>query len=174
MPHFRKATLCGGLLIATVLMFLFVIPSVSQTTESPSTADDDPPGTGGWLTGTTEEKFAQIERHLRGLDVSMAEIGYRYGELLFAAKLENWEYAKYQTEKIDLSLRLALERRPARAESSMPFLEESLPPVMAAIAAQDGDQLTKALEQLHAGCVECHRKENVLHFKDAVDRIKVK
>lgn len=62
-----------------------------------------------WLKGTTDEKLAQIEKHLRGLDVAMAEIGYRYGELHHAAKERNWDYAKYQTEKIDLAMRLALD-----------------------------------------------------------------
>ena len=42
----------------------------------------------------------QIEKHLRGLDVAMTEIGYRYGELHVAARERNWDYAKYQTEKI--------------------------------------------------------------------------
>lgn len=75
-----------------------------------------------WLKGNTDEKLAQIEKHLRGLDVAMAEIGYRYGELHHAVKEKNWDYAKYQTEKIELALRLALERRPKRAASSQTFL----------------------------------------------------
>ena len=62
----------------------------------------------------------------------MAEIGYRYGELLRAGKTRNWEYAQYQMEKIDLSLRLALERRPKRVKSAEPFLNQGLPPVLQA------------------------------------------
>lgn len=37
-----------------------------------------------WLNGTTDERFGRVERHLRGMDQAMAEIGYRYGELLVA------------------------------------------------------------------------------------------
>jgi len=125
-----------------------------------------------WLKGTPDEKFAQIERHLRGLDVAMAEIGYRYGELLVAGKQRNWEYAQYQTEKIDLSLRLALERRPKRVKSSQPFLNEALPLVLAALTKRDGEQLDAALIGLHASCVDCHKAENVLYFKDSVERIR--
>lgn len=102
----------------------------------------------------------------------MAEIGYRYGELLMAGKTRNWDYAQYQTEKIDLSLRLAIERRPKRAKSSEPFLNEDLAQVMQAVKAQNGNQLDVALEKLHAGCVQCHKAENVLHFKESVDRIR--
>jgi len=102
----------------------------------------------------------------------MAEIGYRYGELLTAGCERNWDYAKYQTEKIDLSLKLALERRPKRAPSSQPFLNEDLPAVLQAIQSKDGQQLDEAWERLHNSCVACHRAENVLYFRDSVERIR--
>lgn len=125
-----------------------------------------------WLKGSIDEKLAQIEKHLRGLDVSMAEIGYRYGELHHAAKEKNWEYAKYQVEKTDLALRLALERRPKRAASSQAFLNEDIPAVMKAIESNNSAQVNRALERLHNSCIACHRSENVLHFRRAVDRIR--
>jgi hypothetical protein len=131
----------------------------------PSSATD-------WLTGSTEERFLKVEQQLRGLDQTMAEIGYRYGELLIAGRQRNWEYAKYQAEKIDLSLKLALERRPKRAPSSQPFLKEDLPTVFQAIQSKDGQQVDGALERLHNSCIACHRAENVLYFRDAVERIK--
>ncbi len=43
-----------------------------------------------WLTGNAEERFLKVERQLRGLDQAMAEIGYRYGELLIAGRERNW------------------------------------------------------------------------------------
>lgn len=153
----------------------FLIGRPSQTPILPVVRADTgkaPEAPDPWLKGTSDEKFAQIERHFRGLDVAMAEIGYRYGELLQAGKTRNWEYAQYQTEKIDLSLRLAIERRPKRAKSSEPFLNESLPEVTTAIKAKDGAKFDAALEKLHAGCVQCHKAENVLYFKESVDRIK--
>lgn len=136
---------------------------VSEATPAPSPA---------WLTGTTEERFGRIERHLRGLDQAMAEIGYRYGELHYAAREKNWDYAKYQTEKIDLTIRLALERRPKRAQSTQPFLNEDLPAVLQAIQSQDAPQMERAMERLHNSCVACHRSENVLHFRGAVERLR--
>jgi hypothetical protein len=48
----------------------------------------------GWLIGSADEKYARIERHLRGMDVAMAEIGYRYDELVHAGKTRNWDYAQ--------------------------------------------------------------------------------
>jgi len=136
---------------------------------SPSSTQSPAPD---WLTGSTEERFLKVERQLRGLDQAMAEIGYRYGELLIAGRERNWDYAKYQVEKIDLSLKLALERRAKRAQSSQPFLKEDLPAVLQAIQNQNGQQVDGALERLHNACIACHRAENVLYFRDAVERIK--
>lgn len=124
------------------------------------------------MTGSTEERFLKVERQLRGLDQAMAEIGYRFGELLIAGRERNWEYAKYQAEKSDLSLKLALERRPKRAPSSQPFLNEDLPAVLQAIESKDGRQLDGALERPHNSCAACRRAENVLYFRDSVERVR--
>jgi len=102
----------------------------------------------------------------------MAEIGYRYGELHFATKKKNWDYAKYQTEKIDLALRLALERRPKRAASSQAFLNQDIPAVLKAIESKNEVQMNRAMEQFHNSLIACHRSENVLHFREAVERIR--
>jgi hypothetical protein len=74
--------------------------------------------------------------------------------------------------KIDLALRLALERRPKRAQSSQPFLNDSLPAVMRAIESKEPQQLDQAMERLHNACVECHKAENALYFRDAVNRLR--
>lgn len=125
-----------------------------------------------WLKGTMDERFGQVERHVRGLDLAMAEIGYRYGELLVAGRERNWDYAKYQAEKMDLSLRLALERRPKRAQSAQSFLKENLPAVLRAVQSKNEQHLDVSLEQLHNSCVTCHRSENVLYFRGALERIR--
>jgi hypothetical protein len=135
-------------------------------------ARDAKPKEAGWLLGTPQERFAKVEKHLRGLDGSMAEVGHRYGELLVAASERNWEYAQYQAEKIDLSLRLAVERRPKREKSARPFLDKDLPRVFAALKAKDAGGLEQALAGLHEGCVRCHAAEMVLYFKGAVERIR--
>lgn len=142
--------------------------SIAQQSPQSSTPAPSP----DWLIGSAEERFDKVERQLRGLDQAMAEIGYRYGELVIAGRERNWDYAKYQAEKIDLSLKLALERRPKRAPSSQPFLNEDLPTVLQAIQFKDAQQLDRALERLHNSYVACHRAENVLYFRDAVERLR--
>jgi hypothetical protein len=174
-PSLLLCFLSGGLTVVALLHFCqpsgTVLPLAGNARADELPAQPTAPAT-PWLKGTPDEKFAQIERHLRGLDQAMAEIGFRYGELLIAGKTRNWEYAQYQTEKIELALRLAIERRPKRAKSSEPFLKESLPEVMGAIKAKDANKLDVSLDTLHTGCVECHKAEKVLYFKESVDRIK--
>lgn len=117
-----------------------------------------------WLIGSTGAQLHTVERQLRGLDVAMAEIGYRFTELYFAGLDENWDYANYQTQKIDLALRLALERRPRRAQSSQPFLNEDLPFVSETIKTRDPAKFRQAMDRLRTGCMKCHTNENVPYF----------
>jgi len=56
-------------------------------------------GPDGWLKGDESQKFETIAKQLRGFDMAMVETGYRYQELYWAGKDENWEYASYQVEK---------------------------------------------------------------------------
>jgi len=121
-----------------------------------------------WLSDSPSGQRDQLERHLRGLDVAMMEIGYRFNELYFAGQDRNWPYAQYQIEKIELALRLALERRPQRAESAKPFLEETIPLVKQAIqiarAQRNSRAYDDALGRLRTDCMKCHIVENVPHF----------
>jgi len=129
------------------------------------------PSAGSWLSGSTEDRLAQVERHLRGLDVAMAEIGYRYGELVTAAARRRWTYAQYQAQKIELALRLAVERRPARGASARPFLDSALPAVLDAIQRADTVALDFAVGRLGTACAACHAAENAVHFNEVVERI---
>ncbi|HMO12706.1 MAG TPA: c-type cytochrome [Pirellulaceae bacterium] len=134
----------------------------SSASAQPATPAEAPAAT--WLKGTPDDKLVQVERQLRGFDVTMVEVGYRYDELVDAAKSRNWEYAQYQTEKIEHTIRLGLERRPKRANSAQPFLNDSIPPVIEAIRSRNAEQLDSAVQNLHTGCIQCHRAENVLYM----------
>ena len=117
-----------------------------------------------WLSGTTGKRFQEVERQLRGLDVAMMEIGYRFSELYFAGSDRNWEYAKYQVDKIDTALRLALVRRPKRAASAEPFLNEDIPPVKEVIERRDAEAFLAVMDRLRTACMKCHVAEQVPYF----------
>jgi hypothetical protein len=99
-------------------------------------------------------------KHLRGFDVALVETGYRYGELYWAGKDENWEYATYQLEKIETAVANGTERRPKRAASAR-MLEGALAPVKNAIGRRDAAGFDAAFTTLTATCNACHVAERV-------------
>jgi hypothetical protein len=113
------------------------------------------------LKGDENQKFETIAKQLRGFDMAMVETGYRYQELYWAGKDENWEYAAYQAEKIKVAIENGLERRPKRAASAQNFLNVALPEIGKAIATRDTIQFKQAFTALTANCMACHALEKV-------------
>jgi hypothetical protein len=120
-----------------------------------------PSGEGGWLAGTSDEKFETVARQLRGFDMAMVETGYRYNELYWAARDRNWGYADYQAKKIRTAIENGLQRRPKRAPSAETFLRIVLPAVEDAIARRDARLLEGRLGTMRAACNTCHAAEKV-------------
>lgn len=127
-------------------------------------AGGEHPSQGGWLQGTTDERFQQVERQLRGFDKTMVEVGYRFTELYFAGQDQNWDYAQYQLEKLETALRLGLERRPKRAASAQSFLVKSLPEMQEVVEKADSNRFQAEIERLRSACMNCHVLEEVPYF----------
>lgn len=119
---------------------------------------------GDWVQGNTHQQIKTIEKHFRGLDVAMIEIDYRYRELFWAGKDQNWSYALYQVDKIKLSLENALERRPKRAASAQQFLQTVLPQMKISLQTMDTAVFNKNFEILTLNCNSCHIAEKVPYF----------
>jgi cytochrome c556 len=112
------------------------------------------------LSGTTDERFARVAKHLRGFDVAMVETGYRYTELYWAGQDRNWDYAKYQIGKIRTAVGNGVERRPGRAASAQ-MLEGALRGVEEAVTAKDPALFSARFQALTATCNACHQVERV-------------
>ena len=121
-------------------------------------------GREGWIRGHPGERWQTVERHLRGLDVAMVEIGYRYEELHWAGVDANWPYADYQVTKIALSLENALERRPRRRASTEELFLPVLEDMKRAVAARERAAFEEAYRGLTASCNACHVAEGVSSF----------
>jgi hypothetical protein len=150
---------------------LCVVVALAATacSRQPSDSSAPAPGTSAavtsqdeaWLlSGTNDERFARVAKHLRGFDVAMVETGYRYGELYWAGQDRNWDYAKYQIEKIRTAVRNGVERRPKRAQSAQ-VLDGALPGVEEAITTRDPALFTERFSVLTATCNACHQAERV-------------
>lgn len=151
--------------LGLMLAFTAVACSREPTDSAPASSlasDRSSPSEGAaWLlSGTTDERFAKVAKHLRGFDVAMVETGYRYGELYWAGQDRNWDYAKYQVEKIRTAVQNGVERRPRRAQSAQ-MLDGALPGVEEAITAKDPVLFTERFNVLTATCNACHQAERV-------------
>lgn len=140
------------ILCISTIVFLFACKSRDENKAT---------GTDGWLSGDENQKFETVAKQLRGFDMAMVETSYRYQELYWAGKDENWEYATYQTGKIRTAIENGLERRPKRAESAQNFLNVALPQMDSAIARKDTLHFRQAFEALTANCIACHALEKV-------------
>lgn len=122
------------------------------------------PETSTWIRGDSNQRWTTVARQLRGLDVAMVEIGYRYQELHWAGVESNWEYAGYQLKKIDLALENALERRPKRRGSAEALFGPSLEEMKQAIALKQRAGFAQAFAGMTAACNSCHVAEGVASF----------
>lgn len=135
-------------------------PPIATSTPEPSAPGVPSKGAAWLLAGTADERFARVAKHLRGFDVAMVETGYRYGELYWAGQDENWDYAKYQLEKIRTAVANGVERRPKRARSAL-ALEMALVNVEEAITRRDAPLFRTRFDALTSTCNTCHEQERV-------------
>ena len=128
---------------------------------------------GSWITGSGQNQIETIEKQFRGFDMAMVETGYRYVELYWAGKDQNWEYASYQLQKIRKTINNGLERRPKRAKSATNFLNTTLPEMEKAIQSQDSVTFAKNFHKLTISCNTCHELEKLTFFnvKEPVYRV---
>jgi len=126
---------------------------------------DETPAKNGWIHGDSSQRWQTVEKQLRGLDVAMVEIGYRYQEFYWAGMDSNWEYADYQLTKMKLSLENALERRPKRRPSAEELFLPSLDEMKRAVATRQRGAFEESFGGLTAGCNSCHVAEGVASFR---------
>ena len=119
---------------------------------------------GDWIKGNEQEKIKTIEKQFRGFDNAMVETGYRYQELFWAGRDENWEYAAYQLEKIKIAIENGLQRRPKRAKSAEYFLTHVLPEMQKSVSDKDTAEFNRTFLALTSNCNNCHAAEKVPFF----------
>jgi len=149
-----------SLSILSVLFFSATIPFGSGCTDQKQ-AEQSRENSKDWLaSGSTYERFFKVSKHLRGFDMAMAEVGYRFSELYWAGQDKNWEFAKYHLEKIRAAIKNGIERRPKRAQSAQ-IIYPSLDMLEKSLGLKDSAQFKSAMENLKNTCNACHSTEKV-------------
>lgn len=149
------------LTLAVVSLILLV--ACGPATEAPH-MEEVSSSSDSWLQGTIDERFDTVTKHLRGLDMAMIEIGYRYQELYRAGASDNWPYANYQVNKIRQSLANALERRPKRSVSAQEHFLPALEVMDEVVAQEDREQFIVSFVAFTNACNTCHVAEEVPSF----------
>jgi cytochrome c556 len=117
-----------------------------------------------WLleTKTDEQKFQKIQKQLRGFDLAMVEVGYRFNTFYFAIEDKNYDLAHYQWDKIKKAIENGIERRPKRKNNSESmFLNTQYKAMQDALLTKDPQQIQKAYTHTKQICNACHQAENV-------------
>ncbi|EDM29625.1 hypothetical protein LNTAR_17783 [Lentisphaera araneosa HTCC2155] len=112
-----------------------------------------------WLSGNEHHRIDTVARHLRGNDVVMWEVDFRYKKLYEALEAKNDAYALYQLKKIKLAMSNGSERRPKRKKSYEWFFTNAIPPMEKAIN-EKGDTMTE-FKNFTNKCMTCHSMEGV-------------
>ena len=142
--------------ICILLILIFARQSCNQNNDGAQ---------GDWIKGTPEEKIKTIEKQFRGFDNAMVETGYRFQELYWAGKDNNWDYAKYQLEKMKIAVEYGLERRPNRAKSAELFLNNAIPEMQKSVDSKDTVLFNRNFQMLMMNCNSCHALEKVPFFE---------
>ena len=123
------------------------------------------PQPGGWLGKLPADKQIEaIDRQLRGFDMAMFEVNYRYTEMYFGAMEGNWDYAPLEN---------GFQRRPKRrANGEAIFLKAAYPQVIDAIKKKDVALFKQRVDALRAACNACHAAEAVPFIRVGIPSIK--
>jgi hypothetical protein len=117
-------------------------------------ADDDD---GDWRKGASlEDKVEQLIKTMPSTANIMIEMGERYRDLYWAAKLGKWEFAEYQLEEIESLVELLQITRPGRAATAQRFLDQGLEGFEPVFKEQDWNAFQRAFKHLHDQCMACH------------------
>jgi len=121
-----------------------------------------------WLLETKSEdkKFQAIQKQLRGFDLAMVEVGYRFNSFYFAIKDKNYDLANYQLDKIKKSMVNGIIRRPAREQNSKTmFIDTQYKAMKKALESKDDKLIASEYETTKRVCNACHEAENVPFIK---------
>lgn len=108
------------------------------------------------------ERFRRLQFILRGTDIPMWEISYRFDMVYEALGLRNYDMATYQWEKIRDSLRGAALKRPNRRPNAEGiFLGGVYEEVAAAFKTKDANKAWEGFDLARGACMSCHEAENL-------------
>lgn len=145
------------------LISIFILLSISHLF-----ADNNYSTKSNWLLETkgNEQKFKVIQKQLRGFDLAMVEVGYRFNSFYFAIKDKNYDLAHYQLDKIKKTIENGIQRRPKRKNNSETmFLDTQYKSMKEVLTKKNEKHIWQEYEKTKQICNACHIAERVPFIK---------
>lgn len=157
----------AGLLVVAVAAGVAAITAFATVTLTGQDRAYNDTVANDWLLAAAndEERFRRLQQQLRGLDQPMWEVGERYRHIHEALLRENYDLALYHWEKIGVSIRNGIAKRPARVASAEGlFLGPVFDQVTAGLKTRTASEAWAAFDVAKAACKSCHLAEKVEHM----------
>lgn len=125
------------------------------------------PPSNSWLrdADTDTERFRRLEILLAGTEMAMWEIGVRYEQMYDAIKVDNYDYARFNWDKIKGRANGALMKRPGRTVNMEGMLLDSTWQVVDdGLKTKDPVKAREAFAVARQICMGCHVAENMAFF----------
>ena len=103
-----------------------------------------------------EDRVERLNRITPSTSDIMFQVGHRYQDLYWAAKLGKWSFAEYQLEEIEAMLETLQVAVPKRAATTQVFLDQGLEGFETAFKNQDWKAFQGAFKNMHDQCMACH------------------
>jgi len=130
-----------------------------MTASGIATANDEP-GQDWRRTAPLDEKVQKLVKVMPGASNLMLQMGDRYRNLYWAARLGQWKFAEYQAEEMEDLVETLEITRPKRAATSREFREKMFPKIIEAAGSGDWKQFLQTFRGLRAACMDCHKKND--------------
>ena len=109
---------------------------------------------------TTEEKVQQMIKVIPSASNIMIQMGERYKNLYWAAKMGKWEFANYQVEEMQELINTLQITRPKRAKTASEFLQAVFPAIPKSLESKQWTEFEAGFELLRQQCMQCHIKND--------------
>ncbi len=109
-------------------------------------------------TASTAKKVDKLVAVMPATGNIMIEMGERYKNLYWAAKLGQWEFADYQAEEMEELIDKLKITRPELTKTANEFLKNSYPHVSQVVRSREWDKFSVMFENLRSECMACHSK----------------
>lgn len=90
----------------------------------------------------------------------MIEVGARYQNLYWAAKLGQWQFAEYQVEELQKQIELLKDVHPKFAPSAAIFLDHAFEGFGIAFEEESWTRFERAFDGMRGQCIACHGRND--------------